>query len=95
MIWYATKCIICESPRIITFKKKKFEMNTHSNWVAESTLELLDEIECRASYKFCTACNHFFRDPLYTDSLLYTENASNVRAKNIRGATIMLKPSLQ
>ncbi len=81
MIWNATKCIVCHSSKMITFQKKKFDISSPSNWVAHSTLELLGEKECLASYKFCSICNHFFRDPLYTDSLLYTENASQVRSK--------------
>lgn len=58
-----------------------------SNWVAESTLELLEVDDCIASYKFCLTCNHFFREPLYRESLLYSENGSVVRSKAFKKYT--------
>jgi SAM-dependent methyltransferase len=86
-IWYSDKCIVCHSPNLINFQKKHFSNSLPSNWVAESTLELLEVNECLASYKFCLTCNHFFREPLYRDSLLYSEKGPVIRSKAFKKYT--------
>lgn len=86
-IWYSDKCIACHSPRLINFQKKHFSNSLPSNWVVESTLELLEVNECLSSYKFCLTCNHFFREPLYRDSLLYSENGPVIRSKAFKKYT--------
>lgn len=86
-IWYSDKCIACHSPNLISFHKKHFSNSLPSNWMAESTLELLEVNECLARYKFCLTCHHFFREPLYHDSLLYSENGPVVRGKAFRKYT--------